>query len=145
MPKTQCIDGCVRGFLELEGGDEVVQEVSRLLGDLVAGEIARGGGVRLSVAFEVSQQPITPGQRPVTPAHALPWHKQPEPLTPAQERVLRYLVTNLDYGAIGQRLHISRNTVKSHAKMICRKFGVRGRDEVVVVAQELGLVSRYWI
>jgi DNA-binding CsgD family transcriptional regulator len=145
MPETHFVEGCARGFVELEGGDEVVREVSRLLADLVTAEVAHSGGVRLSIAFEVRQRLIERDRRPITAAHAVPWHKKSEPLTPAQERVLRYLVTNLDYRAIGQRLNISRNTVKSHAKVICEKFGVSSRDEAVVVAQELGLVPRYWI
>ena len=42
---------------------------------------------------------------------------------------------------IGERLRISQNTVKTHLKDIYRKLRVRSRNEAVVVAVRVGLLS----
>src|SRR5262249_25765643 len=108
-----------------------------LFADVLATTIPCTGKVRLGVAFEVMPRPTERTPRPRA------WPRQPEPLTVAQGRVLRYLPTHLDYASIGRHLGISRHTVKSHAKQIYVKFGVHSRDEAVVVAHDLGLVANY--
>ncbi len=45
------------------------------------------------------------------------------PLTPAEQRVLAYLPTNLTFSAIAEDCYLSRNTVKAHAITIYRKLG----------------------
>jgi LuxR family maltose regulon positive regulatory protein len=62
-------------------------------------------------------------------------------LTPAEMRVLRYLPTDLSFGAIAEELFISRNTVKTHAIAIYRKLGVSSRSPAVVEARSLGLIA----
>ncbi|MDR2177546.1 MAG: LuxR C-terminal-related transcriptional regulator [Treponema sp.] len=42
---------------------------------------------------------------------------------------------------IGSLLHISRNTVNAHLKHMCKIFHARGREEMVSMAWELGLVT----
>jgi len=64
-----------------------------------------------------------------------------EPLTPAEHRVLRWLPTHRNFGEIGQKLFLSRNTVKTHAMAIYRKLGVTSRSEAVAVATEYGLLE----
>lgn len=67
-----------------------------------------------------------------------------EPLRPLTKReldVLRYLPTRLSNVDIGERLRISQNTVKTHLKDIYRKLRVRSRNEAVVVAVRVGLLS----
>ena len=44
-------------------------------------------------------------------------------MTPAEMRVLRYLPTHLTFAAIAEELFVSRNTVKTQAISIYRKFG----------------------
>ena len=60
-------------------------------------------------------------------------------LTAAELRLLPLLPTHLSYGEIGDRLHVSRNTVKTQAYSAYRKLGVSSRSEAVVRARELGL------
>jgi len=146
-PGSRFVDGCTRGFVELEGGEEIVSEVANFFAGLLAPAVAGSAAVQLRVAFEVSPRPIAQTPRPVvsTTVRTLARRQQPEPLTPAQQRVLRYLPTNLDWAAIGRQLSISRCTVKSHAKVIYQKFGVHSRAEAVVVAQQFGLVADYSI
>jgi DNA-binding NarL/FixJ family response regulator len=63
------------------------------------------------------------------------------PVTSAEERVLRYLPTNLSIPEIAAQLSLSRHTVKSHAVAIYRKLGVTCRSGAVAVARELGLLG----
>lgn len=63
------------------------------------------------------------------------------PLTMAELRILRFLPTHQSFREIGMRLHISTNTVKTHARAIYRKLGVTSRSEAVVRARQLGLLD----
>ena len=61
-------------------------------------------------------------------------------LTTAELRLLPLLPTHLTMGEIGQRLHITRNTVKTHSVSIYRKFGVSSRGAAISRMHELGLL-----
>ena len=63
------------------------------------------------------------------------------PLTSRELDVLRYLPTRLSNIDIGARLRISQNTVKTHLKDIYRKLRVSSRNDAVVVAVRLGVLS----
>ena len=60
-------------------------------------------------------------------------------LTAAELRLLPLLSTHLSYQEIGERLYISKNTVKTQAYSAYRKLGVSSRSEAVIRARELGL------
>jgi LuxR family maltose regulon positive regulatory protein len=60
-------------------------------------------------------------------------------LTRAELRLLPLLFTHLTFQEIGERLYITRNTVKAHAVSIYRKLGVSSRSQAVARAQQLGL------
>ena len=62
-------------------------------------------------------------------------------LTTAELRTLQYLPTHLSLREIGERLHVSRNTVKTHTVSIYRKLEVTSRSEAVGVGRELGLLD----
>jgi LuxR family maltose regulon positive regulatory protein len=62
-------------------------------------------------------------------------------LTAAELRLLRLLGTHHSFRAIGEQLHLSRHTVKSHAMSIYRKLGVSSRGEAIDRAGELGLLA----
>jgi LuxR family maltose regulon positive regulatory protein len=61
-------------------------------------------------------------------------------LTLAELRILRFLPTHLSFREIGERLHVSTNTVKSQAHAVYRKLDARSRSEAVAHAARLGLV-----
>jgi LuxR family maltose regulon positive regulatory protein len=61
-------------------------------------------------------------------------------LTTAELRVIPYLGTHLSFREIGERLFISRHTVKSHAISIYRKLSVTSRNSAVERARGLGLL-----
>ena len=52
------------------------------------------------------------------------------------------LATHLSYRDIGERLFLSRNTVKSQAVSLFRKLGVSSRGDAVTKAEEIGLLGR---
>ncbi len=60
-------------------------------------------------------------------------------LTAAELRLVPLLPTHLTYPEIGERLFISRHTVKTHAGSVYRKLGASSRAEAVERIKELGL------
>jgi LuxR family maltose regulon positive regulatory protein len=54
-------------------------------------------------------------------------------------RLLPLLPTHLSFQEIGERLHVSTNTVKSQAYSAYRKLGASSRSAAVTRARELGL------
>ncbi len=62
-------------------------------------------------------------------------------LTAAEMRLMPFLPTHLSFREIGDRLHLSRNTIKTQAISIYRKLGVSTRGEAIDEAVRLGLVA----
>jgi LuxR family maltose regulon positive regulatory protein len=69
------------------------------------------------------------------------WIACPEPLSPSELRVLRYLPTNLTRPEIARELYVSVNTVNTHIRNIYSKLGARGRSSAVEHARELQLLA----
>ncbi|HWG09160.1 MAG TPA: LuxR C-terminal-related transcriptional regulator [Solirubrobacteraceae bacterium] len=65
----------------------------------------------------------------------------PASLTMAELRVLRFLPTHLSFREIGERLHVSGNTVKTQAHAVYAKLGAASRSEAVARAVEVGLIE----
>jgi LuxR family maltose regulon positive regulatory protein len=63
-------------------------------------------------------------------------------LTSAELRLLPLLSTHLSFRAIGERLFVSTNTVKTQAISIYRKLGVSTRSEAIFRGAELGLLDQ---
>jgi LuxR family transcriptional regulator, maltose regulon positive regulatory protein len=64
----------------------------------------------------------------------------PSSLTTAELRLLPLLPTHLSFAEIGERLYISRHTVKTQAMSVYRKLGVASRSQAVQRLRELGLL-----
>ena len=64
-----------------------------------------------------------------------------EPPSPAEMAVLRLLPSPGSWREIADELFLSVHTVKSHARAIYRKLGVRTREEAVARATALGLID----
>ena len=62
-------------------------------------------------------------------------------LTAAELRLLPFLATHLSFPEIGERLHVSRHTVKTQAISVYRKFGVSSRSEAIQCAHDVGLLG----
>jgi LuxR family maltose regulon positive regulatory protein len=61
-------------------------------------------------------------------------------LTTAELRLLPLLFTHLSFPEIGERLYLSRHTVKTQAISVYRKLGVSSRSQAIHRASELGLL-----
>jgi LuxR family maltose regulon positive regulatory protein len=64
----------------------------------------------------------------------------PEPLTPAETRVLRLLPTHRTLINIAQELFVAHSTIKTHSLSVYRKLGVNSRAAAIQRAVELGLL-----
>jgi LuxR family transcriptional regulator, maltose regulon positive regulatory protein len=62
-------------------------------------------------------------------------------LTTAELRLVPFLSTHLTFPEIGERLHVSRHTVKTQAISIYQKLGVSSRSEAIDRMQQVGLLS----
>jgi LuxR family transcriptional regulator, maltose regulon positive regulatory protein len=62
-------------------------------------------------------------------------------LTGAELRLLPLLATHLSFREIGDRLSVSRNTIKTQAVSVYRKLGVSSRSEAIREAARLGLLD----
>ena len=62
-------------------------------------------------------------------------------LTSAELRLVPLLATHLSFREIGDRLFVSRNTIKTQAISIYRKLGALSRSAAIERAVELGLVG----
>ncbi len=66
---------------------------------------------------------------------------RPASLTTAELRVLQLLPTHLSFRQMAGGLHVSANTVKTHAHAIYRKLDACSRSEAVERAHEAGLLG----
>ncbi len=131
------VGAVVAGALdELDGdpaaptGDQEV--VSAMLH--VASALAREAA-RLAVAAE-GPQAAAPARSSVARRVA-----PGSPLSRAERRVLRELDSERTLAQIGERLYLSRNTVKSHVRRIYGRLGVATRTEALAVARAAGLLE----
>ena len=62
-----------------------------------------------------------------------------EPLTDREVTVLRLLRGTLSLREIGQELHLSPNTIKTHTRLIYRKLGVSTRRQAVEQGRRVGI------
>jgi LuxR family maltose regulon positive regulatory protein len=62
-------------------------------------------------------------------------------LTRAELRILPLLATHLSFREMAVQVGVSRNTIKTHAVSMYRKFGVSNRSEAVARANDLGLIE----
>lgn len=68
-------------------------------------------------------------------------HVGPSTLTTAELRLLPLLASHHTFPEIGERLFISRHTVKTQAMSIYRKLGASSRSEAVRIAGDVGLLA----
>jgi len=71
---------------------------------------------------------------------APPKPDEPSPLTPRQLDVLRLIADGLGNTEIGDRLHMSLGTVKTHIRDILEKLSATDRTHAAVVALRKGLI-----
>ena len=124
-----------------EGGD--TERAARLVSTLSL-PLYRAG--RIATLEEWFDRLDLPADEYPTAAMVRAWLHQPgagwaASLTAAELRLLPLLTTHLSFREIGERLFVSRNTVKTQAISIYRKLDVSSRGDAVARAAELGLVE----
>jgi DNA-binding NarL/FixJ family response regulator len=62
-------------------------------------------------------------------------------LTGRERQVLSLVAHGLSNAELGETLHVSLPTVKTHVSRILTKLGARDRTQLVVIAYESGLVT----
>jgi LuxR family maltose regulon positive regulatory protein len=65
-----------------------------------------------------------------------------DPLTEREMAVLQRLGGTLSLREIGQELHLSQNTIKTHTQAIYRKLGVSARQDAIEKGREIGFLLR---
>ena len=80
------------------------------------------------------------GASVATPQLSHPLSALVEPLSEREWEVLRLMADDLTYEAIGERLFISLNTVRTHTKNIYSKLNVNRRSQAVARGRALGLL-----
>jgi len=65
-----------------------------------------------------------------------------DPLSPREEDVLAALARGLTNAEIGDELHVSLSTVKSHVNTLLTKLGARNRVELAIWAHRAGRIDR---
>ena len=115
-----------RGFLLKDAGPELLSQAVHAAAN---GEalIAPSVTVRLLAAFAAGS-PSSPSQ-PI------------DPLTPREEEVLLAVARGRTNAEIGDEMHISLSTVKSHLASLMAKLGVRNRVEIALWAYETGRLT----
>lgn len=63
-----------------------------------------------------------------------------EPLSKAEQRVLKTLAEGVTPAATAKKLHLSQNTVKFHMRSVYRKLHVTSRDAAILRGLQLGIV-----
>jgi DNA-binding NarL/FixJ family response regulator len=66
---------------------------------------------------------------------------RPLALSPREMDVLRLMATAATYRQIGDQLHVSEETVRTHAKNILAKTEQPNRTQAVIAALRSGLIS----
>ena len=115
-----------RGFLLKDAGPELLSQAVHAAAN---GEalIAPSVTVRLLAAFAAGSSAT-----PVQPV---------DPLTAREEEVLLAVARGRTNAEIGDELHISLSTVKSHLASLMTKLAVRNRVEIALWAYETGRLS----
>lgn len=111
------------GFLDLGGAEAALNQAASILQQ-------RPDLGMLSSTVELLRARVSIVQGTITGASSL---------TAAELRLVPLLPTHLTMGEIGDRLHISKNTVKSEAISMYRKLGVSSRSDAVARIVDLGL------
>jgi DNA-binding CsgD family transcriptional regulator len=96
-----------------------------------AADAARAEGAALSIDNAVAWVRRTRGTRKRPPGG---W----ESLTPTELRVVELAAEGLTNPQIGERLFITRGTVKVHLSHVYGKLGVRNRSELAAMAARRG-------
>lgn len=119
----------------------LLAEASLRCGDLSEAAVMRSEGQRSLAAGDQGPVLRERYERLGAALAGLDGKMAPTSLTSAEMRVLLFLPTHLTFREIGERLYVSRFTVKSQANAIYRKLAVSSRSDAVERATAIGLLE----
>jgi LuxR family transcriptional regulator, maltose regulon positive regulatory protein len=117
------------------GRDEIILPFAQMQ-DTFACLLARHPAVAARWPVPGTDPQPEPDSEPAPPAQV----GLPDPLTPRELAVLRFLATGMSTTEIADELCLSVNTVKTHLAAIYRKLPARRRRDAVLRARELELI-----
>ena len=85
---------------------------------------------------EITEALLARSRHPEPPGEPLA-----HPLSPRETEVLQWMATAATYREIGEQLHISEETVRTHVKRIFAKLGESSRTRAVVAALRWELIN----
>lgn len=94
-----------------------------------------------AIGLTLERVPAGPAQLPRFHVWGPPRYTWPGNLTDRESQVLTGMARGCTNGEIGQQLFLSPDTVKTHARKLFRKLGVKDRSHAVHVAHGLGLLT----
>ena len=98
-----------------------------------------GSPETLAVALLAGRSDCTSAPAPTTNNVAAPGRSLR--LTVREREVLYLLAGGTSTAAIGQRLHIARNTARAHVQRVIEKLGAHSKLEAVAVARRTGILN----
>jgi DNA-binding CsgD family transcriptional regulator len=117
--------GAARVLPEQAHWDAIDTRLREILGDRYEAAAAQGAALTLDEALEWARRTRGPRTRPLAG-----WHS----LTPTEAKVANLVTQGLTNPQIGERMFISRETVKTHLAHVFTKLGVNNRAELAALA-----------
>jgi DNA-binding NarL/FixJ family response regulator len=123
------------------------QQIINAVRGALAGEIPLDHGLATKLLLRLSGQNPESSQEPAVSAPEAPPAEHPMPappreLTPREMEVLELLARGQSNQQVASNLYISLSTAKNHIHQILTKLRASDRTQAVVIAIELGLLSR---
>lgn len=119
--------GRTRPLGEAQDYDDTVQRLRDATGDDFDSAYSRGWSLSLDEAVDLLRRGRGSRDRPT-----VGW----DSLTPMEREVVQLVMAGSSNASIGEKLFISRSTVKSHLSHVFAKVGVTNRTELAAIAAE---------
>jgi two-component system, NarL family, response regulator LiaR len=124
----------------------VVEHSVEIYGGLIAGVFAAVGiwlGLRLTRARTTVVETVVVREVPValrTPFARDEATVEALGITPRELEILEHIAAGLSTREIAERIFVSENTVKTHARRLFDKLGAKRRTQAVQLGKERGLI-----
>src|SRR5919197_726325 len=126
-------------------GDELLARYTSAPVDVVSIAAAIAGGARGYLRWDASRPELVAALAHTLASTSVPAPRQPSDpgvqLTDRELQVLRGMSQGKSNGQIGGELYLAEDTVKTHARRLFRKLGVRDRAQAVAHGFRRGLVA----
>ncbi|QIZ37025.1 helix-turn-helix transcriptional regulator [Saccharopolyspora sp. ASAGF58] len=102
----------------------------------------------MRIAKGKTSEALLPGEQVINAARDSrcrfrPWHLSR--ISPTEELIIFAVIGGMNNEEIAKILYVSTDTIKTQLAKLFRKFGLRYRAELVVLAYETGIVGPGWV